>query len=417
MLRPSSPSRAGNACCGDCSSGGCVAGCGLFGESLWTRQHLTGDLWGIRPSLAQHGIVADLQLTQFYQDVAAGGSEQKDAYGGKLDYFFTFAKGFVVLHAETRFGEDVILDGAGLAPVNANLLYPELENTTAITGLQFNLPLTPDQEWVFSFGKINTLDLFHMLYPQTGRGVDGFMNASAFLPLTVTRTIPLSFLGAGVLKMREGQVQGGLLVYDSHNSTTTSGFEDLFGNGANIAGLWRFFTEFGGLPGSHLFLGTWASGEFTALDPLDWSFIPGVGIIPSQETGSWSLLYILEQKLWVDPYSEKRSIGLLSQWGLADPETCPYEWVCNVSLQGQGLIARREQDTMGVAYFYSGLSGDFKDLLAPALPLDDLQGVELYYNAAITPWFDLTADLQFVEPADSAADTAIVFGLRGKMDF
>jgi len=72
---------------------------------------------------------------------------------------------------------------------------------------------------------------------------------------------------------------------------------------------------------------------------------------------------------------------------------------------------------MGVAYFYSGLSGDFKDLLAPVLPLDDLQGVELYYNAAITPWFDLTADLQFVEPADSAADTAIVFGLRAKMDF
>ena len=320
------------------------------------------------------------------------------------------------MHAETRFGEDVILDAAGLAPVNANMLYPELGKTTAITGLQFNLPLTADQEWIGTFGKINTLDLFNAIYPQTGRGVDGFMNGSAFLPMTIVRTVPLSFLGAGMMKMHEKQIQGGLLVYDSHNSTMTSGFEQLFDNGANIVGMWRFFTEIGGLPGSHLFLGTWASGEFTSLDETGWEFIPEVGVIAPQQTGSWSLLYILEQKLWVDPCSHRRNIGILSQWGLADPETCPYAWACNVALQGQGLIARREQDTMGIGYFYSGLSNEFKHLLNPPLRLSDLQGVELYYNAAITPWFHLTADLQVVEPAESSRDTAIVFGLRAKID-
>ena len=57
---------------------------------------------------------------------------------------------------------------------------------------------------------------------------------------------------------------------------------------------------------------------------------------------------------------------------------------------------------MGVGYFYSGLSGDLKDFFASVPPilsapdLRDLLGVELYYNAAITPWFHLTADLQFV---------------------
>ena len=166
-------------------------------ECLCCREYLTGDLFGARSGLAEHGVVADLQLTQFYQGVADGGADQTAKYGGKLDYFFTFAQGLVVLHAETRFGEDVIQDAAGVAPVNANLLYPGLENTTAITGLQFNLPLTADGEWIFNFGKINTLDLIYSIYPQTGRGVDGFMNASAFLPLSVVRTLPLSFLGAG----------------------------------------------------------------------------------------------------------------------------------------------------------------------------------------------------------------------------
>ncbi len=405
-----------NYSCDPCACPGCV-------DDFWTRQYLCGDMNGMRSGLAESGIILDLDLTQFYQGVTSGGTNQTFRYGGKMDYFLTFLgeplglnKGFTAtLHAETRFGDDVILDAAGLAPVNANMLYPALYNTTAITGLQFLQALS--EEWVVTFGKINTVDLFYTMYPQTGRGVDGFMNASSFLPLTVSRTVPLSFLGAGVLNMRGKDIQGGLLVYDSNNSTTTSGFEDLFDNGANIAALWRLFTEFGGRPGSHLFLGTWASGQSSSLDPTDWVFDPGVGLTSSQQTGSWSFLYVLEQQLWADPCNPKRNIGLLSQWGLADPETTPYSWIGNVALQGQGLLARRDQDTMGVAYFYSGLSNDFKNLFSPLLQLDDLQGVELYYNAAITPWFHLTADLQFVEPGLAARDTATVFGIRGKIDF
>jgi len=105
---------------------------------------------------------------------------------------------------------------------------------------------------------------------------------------------------------------------------------------------------------------------------------------------------------------------LLSAWGLADEETSPFDWIANVSVQGQGLVRGRELDTMGVGYFYSGLSGDFKDLLSP-IGVDDLRGVELYYNAMITPWFRLTADLQIVEPATQTNDTAVIFGLRASM--
>ena len=42
--------------------------------------------------------------------------------------------------------------------------------------------------------------------------------------------------------------------------------------------------------------------------------------------------------------------------------------------------------------------------------------MELSYNAAITPWFHLTAYVQFVQSGISANDTAIVLGLRGKID-
>ena len=71
---------------------------------------------------------------------------------------------------------------------------------------------------------------------------------------------------------------------------------------------------------------------------------------------------------------------------------------------------------MGIGYFYQQLSSDFKNLPGRLLPLQDMQGGEFYYNAEITPWFHLTADIQVVEPAIQANDTAIVLGLRGKID-
>ena len=75
---------------------------------------------------------------------------------------------------------------------------------------------------------------------------------------------------------------------------------------------------------------------------------------------------------------------------------------------------------MGAGYFYTGVSGDLKDFFGsvPGAPdLRDLQGVELYYNAAVTTWFHLTGDLQVVQPAVSGNDTAVVLGLRGKINF
>ncbi|TWT81510.1 Carbohydrate-selective porin, OprB family [Planctomycetes bacterium CA13] len=420
MCEPSSACDSLGACDsqrGDCDACGC-ASC----KSCLGGEHLLGDWGGLRSRLAQRGVVTDIRATQFYQGVSSGGNNERFRYGGKVDYNFAFLgeplglnKGFTLLmHAETRFGQDSILDAVGLAPSNANMLMPTLENETAITGFQVLQALNED--WAVTFGKINVLDLFNTIFPQTGRGIDRFMNASSFFPLTVATTVPLSFNGAGVLKMNEGRIQGGLLVLDSNNIPTTSGLSQLFDNGANIAGLWRFFTNFGGQPGSHLFLGTYGTGTFNSLDPNGWAFVPGEGLVAPNATGSWSATYFLEQQLWADHCDADRNIGLFSQWGLADKETSPYQWCMNISLDAMGLVRGRPQDRMGAAYFYSGLSSDLKTLAAPLIPLDDVQGAELYYNAAITPWCYLTTDLQIVEPANERNDTATVLGMRLSID-
>jgi len=275
-----------------------------------------------------------------------------------------------------------------------------------------------NEKVALTIGKYRTLDLFNMIYPDAHvRGVDGFTNSNLLLPLTLFRTTDLSINAAGILGMKGKQVQSGLLVYDPKNVSTTVA-PDLFGEGAVILGYHRFFTEIAGLPGNHGFLGNYSGRTYTSTDPLSWSIIPGEGLAAGQTTGSWSLAYFGDQVVWQDCCDENRNIRLFSVWGLADRDANPYHWTCNASLQGNGLVRGREADTMGVGAFYVELNSDFKWLVS-AGPLPDIQnvtGVELYYNAAVTPWFHLTADLQVVDNQNVGDDTAFILGLRGKID-
>lgn len=416
----------GNCCDTECGDAGCCNeccdcdgyGCSPCGFCL--SDELTCRLTTMAKSMAQQGIVYDVDATQFYQGVTSGGAEQTFEYGGKVDQFLILDSGklglwqgmTMTMHAETRFGQDVNFDAVGFAPVNVAMLYPkENEHDTAITGLSFAQAL--NEEVQLTAGKFNALDLFYSLYPQTGRGINGFMNASMAIPISVARVVPLSFMGAGAFKYHGKQIQGGVLVYDTKNVATTSGFDDMFDNGANILGFWRFFTEVGGLPGSQFFGGIWSTGDFVAFDPTGFVVVPDEGIVAVPRGGAYTLLYILEQTLWVDCCDKSRNVALLSQWGLADENTSPIGWSGNIAIQAQGLNGCRPQDSMGVGYFYTGLSDDFRNLLSPVLDLHDVNGVELYYNAAISKCFQLTTDLQVIEPALAGNDTAVVFGLRG----
>lgn len=408
----------GAACCPDPYQ--CGPSCW---EKLMESPNLTGDWGGARTALTESGIIYQGYLTQFYQGVASGGTEQQFKYGGKSDQFFTFMgeklglwKGLIVsMHAETRFGQDSNFDAVGLAPVNANMLWPSFGQSTAISG--FTVTQMLSEEWLLTAGKMNTLDLFNSLYPQGGRGVDGFMNVSTFFPLSSSRPLNLSVNGLSISKLHEGQVQGSLAVVDTNNSSTTVGLGNLFDNGAAIIAYWRHFTEIGGLPGSHAILGEYSTKSFTSIDPSDFYFIPGTGIVTGKQSGTWSLNYFGEQKVWVDACNPKRNVGLFTSWGISDGNPNPIRWSGNVSLQGHGLIESRPADAMGIAYFYTGLSGEFRDLVSPVLNLRDVQGGELYYNFAVTPWFNVTPDLQVIQPATVGTDAAVVVGVRAKLTF
>jgi porin len=410
--------------CDKCDGGGSCGGFDAFGGlcagDCRCREHLLGDWLGARTCLAEHGIIADLYSNQYFQGVTGGGSEQTFEYGGKNHYEFTFVgeklglnKGLnIMMHAEQRYGQDVNVQAGALAFPNTDMLFPFPEkHEAAISGLFLTQAI--NEKFTLTVGKYRTLDLFNMVYPDANvRGVDGFMNLNLLLPLTLFRTTDLALNGAGILGMKGEQVQSGLLVYDTKNVSTTIA-PDLFSQGAVILAYHRFFTEHD----SHGFLANWSSKTYAQTDPWSWTVIPGEGLAAGKKSGSWSLAYFGDQTLWADRCDKNRNVRLFSTWGLGDPDTNPYHWTGNVSLQASGLVSGREADTMGIGYFYVGLDSDYKDLVSvgPLPDTQNVQGGEIYYNASITPWMNLTTDFQVVDNQNSADNTAILFGMRAKI--
>jgi porin len=93
-------------------------------------------------------------------------------------------------------------------------------------------------------------------------------------------------------------------------------------------------------------------------------------------------------------------------------------WFLSFGIGGNSPIACRSADTFGIGWYYAGTSDEIGVVLETLFgPIGDGQGVDLFYNYQVAPWFHLTPNLQVIDPARQNVDTALVFGLRGKVDF
>ena len=395
------------------------------GRTILDRSTLTGDWWGVRDILFAHGVAFDVSLTQLYQGVTTGGKERDFDYGGKLDCYVNIDGGkaglwpgfSVTTHVETRYGNDVNEIDGMFSLANFNMAFPKGENSgTGVTALKLTQRLF--DHLLLIAGKINTLDDFRLNYTG-GNGLDRFMNSAVVANVINGRTIPYSTYGAGFAVFADQGPEFTFLVRDPDNHPTTTDLNKLFAQGALLTGSLRLPVAPFGLPGTHVFGGNWSSRHYTSLDPSDWENVPGQGLPAPEESGSWAIWYNADQTLWINPANTNQWLGAFEMSGLSDGNPNSVRWNVTVGLGAGGLVHGRKHDTMGVAYFHIGVSDEVKDLLAsqPGLAQRDEQGVDLYYNAALSPWCHLTADLQVAQPSTKAYDTAVLAGIRLKIDF
>ncbi|MGQ0635210.1 MAG: carbohydrate porin [Planctomycetaceae bacterium] len=397
------------------------APCTRSSDVFWSRSLLTGDWWGWRNDLAEDGLTFFGDITQYYQGVTAGGLEQQFAYGGRGDYLVDLDSrkmglwdgGHLDLRGETRLGQDVNrIDGA-LAPSNFAMALPlPGQNVTALTGVQYTQDLSESAS-VFA-GKLNLLDGTPAAY-ERGPRLNYFWNAAMQSNLSRVYLLP-SVLGCGCVARDEGEPVFLFYLLDSHFTPTTSGFSTLFSNGVVLYGEYRVRTNWLGLPGHSAFGFLYSNATRRSLDFNPYILLPSVGTGEALPTRSraWTVTYRLDQVLYASRDDPKKTWTLNSDLGLTDGNPNPIHWFANVSLMGASPLGGRENDTLGIGYYHLGVSS------LPILSLVGFgaeNGVELFYNAAVTPWFHVTPDLQILDPSQSRTATALLVGVRGRMSF
>lgn len=86
-------------------------------------------------------------------------------------------------------------------------------------------------------------------------------------------------------------------------------------------------------------------------------------------------------------------------------------------LAGYGLIPHRPDDVFGIGVYHYDFSDDLRIGIAPLVEIEPETGVEVFYNLAVTPWFRLTADLQWIEPVNKNLQESWLGGMRASIAF
>lgn len=402
--------------------------CFLFSERVAAQQaaaaptaRLTGDWLGLRSGLEQDGVSIFADSTNFYFGNTAGGRQQDFDFAGHGDYIMLMdggklwgQKGFSVkLRAEHRYGETIIDDvGAFFSPtIIADLPVPNSERLY-LTNVLFTQALS--ENFAVFAGKMDTLDGDMNAFAH-GRGKTQFSNiAFTFNPIAAT-TVPYSTLGAGFVILGESEQTLGFTVLNSIDTSGTSGFKELFNDGALLSAFVRTPTRFFDLPGHQLIGGTWNNRTYASLSDV---YVEYPNIVIPKTRGSWSLFWNCDQYLVVDSEKPLHGWGAFSRAGIADDNTSPLAWFLSFGIGGNSPLATRPADTFGVGWYYAATSNRLSPVFASQFgTIGDGQGIECFYNVQVTPAMRLTPDLQIITPALESLDTALVVGLRAQLIF
>jgi porin len=383
--------------------------------------HLLGGPGGIRQRLADAGLTILADNTGFFIGNANGGFDQAFDYAGHGDYCAIADGGalgvrdglYLKLRAEHRYGETIVGNvGCFISPTLIADLPVYGSEEVYLTNVLLTQELD-DAVSVFA-GKMDTLDGDMNAFAH-GRGKTQFSNMGFVFNPIVGATVPYATLGAGVVVHPEDGAMVMVTVLNSTDTTATGGFDTLFNDGMLLSAALRVPTSVLDRPGHHLFGGTWNSRTYTSITE---AYIPYPDVAIPTTRGSWCLYWNFDQMLVVDPDDDTRGWGPFGRAGIADPNTSPIDAFLSFGVGGSALGRSRPLDTFGIGWYWASASPEIGTLITSQFgPVGDGQGVECFYNYAVTPAIRITPDVQYVVPSLRLAEPALIAGVRGLVSF
>jgi len=408
---------------------------GPYSGDFWTRSTLTGDWGGFRNELAAEGITFDMSLTQVGQGVVDGGKDDGWEYGGRGDFTFNldtqklglWPGGFLTVEMEGNFTNSVNRKTGALMPMNSNQIYPmpsgDNLNVPNVSFMQFFSPYAG-----VVLGKLATItsasgDMNEFAH---GKGDTQFLNLALNFNPVIALTVPYSTLGAGLIILPTKDPKAAIvnfMVLQTNGKASTTGFSDLHSNQLTFAGEALVRTDFFGLTGHQLIGGSYSNKSYSSLDQSLRFFIENRDI--ERQDGSWNIYYNFDQYLYELKKGSGQGVGIFGRFGVSDGNPNPMHFFVSFGVGGKGIIPSRPLDRFGLGYYYLDIrQPKLTGPLATREFLRDEYGFEAFYNIAITPWMQLTPDIQVIRPTQKQVlvsrenvGTATVLGFRLQLVF
>jgi porin len=382
-------------------------------------EHLTGDWWGLRDTLADRGLSSDLSYTGFYQGTLSGSGAGSDSfeYGDRFDALIDLDTGKLGIweggsfhtHLEYNFGKAPISRGGALIPTNMAaglpLGYPD---ELVASSLYFSQRFSDEASMMI--GKINVIDLLANDPFFGGWGNERFMNVALVAPLS--GALPPVIMG-GIFNYRIDPITWTLMVFDPNDQSGNYALDDLFSDGVNVslAGTWA--GEWAGRASSLNVQGICSTQEKPDLRD---SFLPP-NLQTGRSSGYWHASAKVAHLLLESPTRPGEGLGVYAKSGMSDGNPNVFQAFLSGGFAAHGMTQGRSNDVAGIGYFYYNFSDDLQSAVAPLVDFEDEQGVEVFYSLEVTPFFSVSADLQWIDPGNGGDPSAWLGALRASVTF
>ena len=397
-----------------------------YSGSLWDRSTLTGDWLGERNELANKGVTFDLTLTQIWQKVTEGGRDKNGEYSARYNATMNmdFQKAglwpgaFLMVEVEGRYTDNSANRNTGaLIPVNTSAVYPE----PGEGGEQLTVPAAVFTQFLSeSFGvfggKLDTVMTSDKNEFAHGKGDTQFMNMAFNLNPALAIVAPQYTWGGGVVLLPTENPNEWVVSFAAMKTlgeASTSGIDDIDNGPTTLGAETRLTTDFFDMTGHQLVGYAHSDKNFTSLDQ-DIRGILIEGLPVGTNDDSWAAYYNFDQYFYEPQKGSGRGAGLFGRFGTTDGEANPVHYFASAGIGGKGICPDRPLDRFGIGYYYLWMANqDVPQILG----FGDTQGVEAFYNIALTKWVYLTPDIQVIDPSQRNVDTAVVIGARLQMVF
>jgi len=386
--------------------------------SVWNRETLTNGFWGLNDRLSDKGIEIGFEITNVYQANVKGGlstHNRKGRHVGRYDMELSadlekllgIEGGSFFIHGWGGWPDEEGIDGLSVGSYFGTNAVSIGNRGMDIVECFYEGPFFSNN-LTLAIGKLDFTGIFDASEYADDECTQ-FLNAS----LVDDPAIPFPQQGLGAVLTWDvtdsWYIMGG--IGDAQADSRETGFrttfcgEDYFFY-ALETGITRQLNSVNGpMPGTYR-VGIWYDPQPKASADSANAHRDDVGLYLSCDQ-----MLIKEN----DAPQDSQGLGAFFRYGYADSKRNDVADFWSIGFQYQGLFEGRDDDRLGLGF----AQGFFSDHASTTYADDYESALEIYYNARITPWLNISPSIQYVANpgGDKTARDAVVLGTRAVISF